>query len=200
LAIVGPSGAGKSSVARLLTGLWQAREGHVRLGGVDLRDLARLGADTPIGYLPQEVVLFEGSIADNIARFAPAPDPVAILAAARAAGIEETILRLPDGYETEAGRGGRALSGGQRQLVGLARALYGDPALLVLDEPDASLDDASAAAVLHAIQSAKNRGAVVIVITHRPGPMGVCDFVLKIRDGSAEVPRRLQPSRLADAS
>jgi len=182
LAVVGPSAAGKTTLARLLVGLWQAQAGKVRLDGADVYawDKAELGAH--LGYLPQGVELFEGTLAENIARFATV-EPHKVEAAARAVGIHDFIVSLPQGYESEVGPQGARLSGGQRQRVALARALYGDPVLVVLDEPNSSLDEEGDAALAQAIQAAKGRGTTFVVMTHRTSVLGVADKMLVLRDG-----------------
>ena len=182
LAVVGPSAAGKTTLARLLVGLWPAQGGKVRLDGADVYtwDKAELGVH--LGYLPQGVELFEGTLAENIARFAKV-EPHKVEAAARAVGIHEFILSLPQGYESEVGPQGARLSGGQRQRVALARALYGDPVLVVLDEPNSSLDEEGDAALARAISEAKARGTTFVVMTHRTSVLGVTDKMLVLRDG-----------------
>ena len=182
LAVVGPSAAGKTTLARLLVGLWPAQGGKVRLDGADIYtwDKGELGAH--LGYLPQGVELFEGTLAENIARFAKV-EQHKVEAAARAVGIHDFILSLPQGYESEVGPQGARLSGGQRQRVALARALYGDPVLVVLDEPNSSLDEEGDAALARAIQEAKGRGTTFVVMTHRTSVLGVTDKMLVLRDG-----------------
>ena len=182
LAVVGPSAAGKTTLARLLVGLWPAQAGKVRLDGADVYtwDKAELGVH--MGYLPQGVELFEGTMAENIARFAKV-EQHKVEAAARAVGIHDFILSLPQGYESEVGPQGARLSGGQRQRVALARALYGDPVLVVLDEPNSSLDEEGVAALARAIQEAKARGTTFVVMTHRTSVLGVTDKMLVLRDG-----------------
>ncbi len=182
LAVVGPSAAGKTTLARLLVGLWPAQAGKVRLDGADVYtwDKAELGVH--MGYLPQGVELFEGTMAENIARFAKV-EQHKVEAAARAVGIHDFILSLPQGYESEVGPQGARLSGGQRQRVALARALYGDPVLVVLDEPNSSLDEEGDAALARAIQDAKARGTTFVVMTHRTSVLGVTDKMLVLRDG-----------------
>lgn len=190
LAVVGASGAGKTTLARLLVGVLQPHAGAVRLDGADLRQYepGRLGL--ALGYLPQDVELLAGTVADNIARFDEALCPedraLAVIAAAQAAGAHEFILRLPAGYDTPVGEGGLLLSGGQRQRVALARALFGDPALIVLDEPDASLDGDGEEALVKALLGAKTRGATVVVITQRRRLLSVADKVLVMKDGTVE--------------
>ena len=182
LAVVGPSAAGKTTLARLLVGLWPAQGGKVRLDGADVFtwDTAELGVH--LGYLPQGVELFEGTLAENIARFAQV-EPAKVEAAARAVGLHEFILSLPQGYDSPVGPEGARLSGGQRQRVGLARALYGDPVFVVLDEPNSSLDEEGDAALARAIQEGKARGTTFVVMTHRTSVLGVADKMLVLRDG-----------------
>jgi len=182
LAVVGPSAAGKTTLARLLVGLWPAQGGKVRLDGADIYtwDKGELGAH--LGYLPQGVELFEGTLAENIARFAKV-EQHKVEAAAKSVGIHDFILSLPQGYESEVGPQGARLSGGQRQRVALARALYGDPMLVVLDEPNSSLDEEGDAALARAIQEAKGRGTTFVVMTHRTSVLGVTDKMLVLRDG-----------------
>ena len=182
LAVVGPSAAGKTTLARLLVGLWPAQGGKVRLDGADIHtwDKAELGVH--LGYLPQGVELFEGTLAENIARFAQV-EPAKVEAAARAVGLHEFILSLPQGYDSPVGPEGARLSGGQRQRVGLARALYGDPVFGVLDEPNSSLDEEGDAALARAIQEGKARGTTFVVMTHRTSVLGVADKMLVLRDG-----------------
>lgn len=184
LGVIGPSAAGKSSLARLLVGVWQPSAGSVRLDGSDLRhwDPEQLGSH--LGYLPQDVELFAGSIADNIARFG-ARDDAKVVQAAQMAGTHEMIQRLPNGYNTEIGEAGAALSGGQRQRIALARALYGLPALIVLDEPNASLDAAGEQALIQAVQALKAAGRTVVLITHKTNTLSLCDVVLLLNEGAA---------------
>src|SRR6185369_235947 len=166
LAVVGPSASGKTTLARVLVGLWPSVGGKVRLDGADVYawDKAELGPS--IGYLPQDVELFEGTIAENIARFGD-PEPAKVHAAAQAICLHEFILSLPQGYDSPVGREAAMLSGGQRQRVGLARAIYGDPVFVVLDEPNSSLDDAGDAALAAAVLDLKARGTTFVVMTHR---------------------------------
>ncbi|HNZ91198.1 MAG TPA: type I secretion system permease/ATPase [Acidovorax sp.] len=182
LAVVGPSAAGKTTLARLLVGLWPAQGGKVRLDGADIHtwNKAELGAH--LGYLPQGVELFEGTLAENIARFAEV-EPAKVEAAARAVGLHEFILSLPQGYDSPVGPEGARLSGGQRQRVGLARALYGDPVFVVLDEPNSSLDEEGDAALARAIQEGKARGTTFVIMTHRTSVLAVADKMLVLRDG-----------------
>nr|WP_313196443.1 type I secretion system permease/ATPase [Shinella zoogloeoides] len=183
LGVIGPSGSGKSTLSRALVGAWPAAGGKVRLDGASLDQWDREALGRHIGYLPQGVELFDGTIADNIARFEEDADPEAIVAAARAAGAHELILRFEDGYGTRIGEGGSALSAGQRQRVGLARALYGDPFLVVLDEPNANLDAEGEAAVVRAIASVRERGGIAVVIAHRPSAIGAVDHLLMMEGG-----------------
>ena len=182
LAVVGPSASGKTTLARLLVGLWPAAAGKVRLDGADvfLWDKAELGPH--VGYLPQGVELFSGTLAENIARFGPVL-PAKVEAAARAVGMHEFILSLPQGYETPVGPDGSRLSGGQRQRVALARALYGDPVYVVLDEPNSSLDEEGDAALVRAIAEAKARGTTFVLMTHRTSVLAVADKMLVLREG-----------------
>ena len=185
LGIIGPSASGKSSLVRALVGVWPAVRGKVRLDGASLDqwDADDLGAY--LGFLPQEAELFAGSVADNIARFDPAAPPAAVIAAAQAAGVHELILRLPDGYDTRIGEGGAGLSAGQRQRIGLSRALYGDPFLVILDEPNANLDAEGENALTEAILNVRRRGGICVVIAHRPSALGAVDLILMMNDGKA---------------
>lgn len=183
LGIIGPSGSGKSTLSRVLVGAWVPAGGKVRLDGASLDQWDREALGRHIGYLPQGVELFDGTIADNIARFEADPDPDAIVAAARAAGAHELILRFEDGYKARIGEGGSALSAGQRQRIGLARALYGNPFLVVLDEPNANLDAEGEAAVVRAIASVRERGGIAVVVAHRPSAIGVVDRLLMMDGG-----------------
>ncbi|CAO4147878.1 Type I secretion system ATP-binding protein PrsD [Methylorubrum aminovorans] len=183
LGVIGPSGGGKTTLGRALTGIWPLLRGSVRLDEADLPqwDEASLGA--MIGYLPQEVCLMDATVEENIARLAEDADPALVVAAAQAAGVHEMILRMPDGYKTELGPLGTALSGGQRQRIALARALYGNPFLVVLDEPNANLDAEGEAALAAAIQGVRLRGGIAIVIAHRPSVLAAVDLVAVIQDG-----------------
>lgn len=184
LGVIGPSGSGKSSLARALTGVWHPAAGRIRLDGatLDQYDPDRLG--TYLGYLPQRVTLFDGTIADNIARLEPGADAGRIVAAARAAAAHEMILRLPQGYDTPVASLGSQLSGGQIQRIGLARALYGDPVLLILDEPNSNLDNEGSAALNTAIRAAKARGASVMIMAHRPQAIQECELLLVMHEGA----------------
>ena len=183
LGIIGPSASGKSSLARAIVGVWRPARGKIRLdgGALDQWSPEQLGRD--IGYLPQDVELFAGTIAQNIGRFEEKPDPEAIIAAARAAGVHDLVLRLADGYDTKIGESGSGLSAGQRQRIGLARALYRDPFLVVLDEPNSNLDAAGEEALTIAILGVRRRGGIAIVIAHRPSALAGVDHVLIMTDG-----------------
>lgn len=182
LAVVGPSASGKTTLARLLVGLWPAAGGKVRLDGVDVFSWNKAELGPHIGYLPQGVELFEGTLAENIARFGKL-DMRKVEAAARVVGLHEFIEALPQGYETPVGRDGAKLSGGQRQRVALARALYDEPVYVVLDEPNSSLDEAGDAALAQAITLLKSRGTTFVVMTHRTSVLAVADKMLVLRDG-----------------
>lgn len=182
LAVVGPSASGKTTLARLLTGLWPAAGGKVRLDGADVHTWNKAQLGPHVGYLPQGVELFEGTLAENIARFGEV-DMTKVEAAARTVGLHEFILSLPHGYDNPVGSDGARLSGGQRQRVGLARALYGDPVFVVLDEPNSSLDEQGDAALAQAILTAKGRGTTFVIMTHRVSVLAVVDKLLVLRDG-----------------
>jgi ATP-binding cassette subfamily C protein len=186
LAIIGPSQAGKSTLARLLVGAIDPRSGAIRIDGADIRNWDREKLGPHIGYLSQEVELFPGTVAQNIARFDPAATSEQVIAAAERAQVHKMVLALQDGYDTLIGPMGVRLSGGEKQRIGLARALYGDPKLVVLDEPNANLDNEGEAALERAVQDAKARGATVVIITHRPAIAAKCDHVLVLRDGQIE--------------
>lgn len=183
--VMGPSASGKSSLARVVLGVWPTASGHVRLDGVAVATWNKQELGPHLGYVPQGVELIEGTLADNIARFGDT-DRAPVEAAARLVGLHEFIESLPQGYDTPIGPGGCVLSGGQRQRVALARALYGSPTLVVLDEPNASLDEAGDAALTAAIMACKQRGATVIVMSHRPSVLNVADKLLLLRDGQQQ--------------
>ncbi|WP_296264790.1 type I secretion system permease/ATPase [Pseudomonas sp. UBA6562] len=182
LAIIGPSASGKSSLARAMVGIWPARQGSVRLDGAEIGQWSREALGPHLGYLPQDIELFDGSIAENIARFGEV-QAEQVIAAAQLAGIHDMILQLPNGYDTPLGSGGLGLSGGQKQRIGLARALYGKPALVVLDEPNSNLDDAGELALVQAVRRLKADGCTVVLVTHRPNVLNAVDKLLFLRDG-----------------
>ncbi|RWQ40696.1 MAG: type I secretion system permease/ATPase [Mesorhizobium sp.] len=183
LGIVGPSASGKSSLVRAIAGIWLPVRGTVRLDGATLDQWSPEELGNHVGYLPQDVQLFDGTIAENIARFEPQAPSDKILAAARAAGVHDLVIHLPEGYETRIGEAGSALSAGQRQRVALARALYGDPFLVILDEPNSNLDAEGEAALTEAIQRVRARGGVAIVVAHRPSALASLDQVLVMANG-----------------
>ena len=198
--IAGPSASGKSTLARALTGVWPALSGKVTLAGAEIDQYGEAALARHLGWLPQEVVLFEGTVAENIARLDPDPDADAAIEAARHAGAHEMILDLPGGYDFEVAAGGAALSGGQRQRIALARAFYGDPAVVVLDEPDAHLDAEGTAALGRAVAALKARGGAAVIVAHRAGAFAECDAVLAMADGAlqrAEPPPGAAPRRAA---
>lgn len=182
LAVIGPSGAGKSSLVRSLLGLWPQAAGEVRLDGADIRHWDRDALGVYIGYLPQDVELFDGTVADNIARFGQV-DADKVLEASKMAGVHELILQLPNAYDTIIGPSGGALSGGQRQRIGLARALYNNPSLIVLDEPNSNLDEAGEFALYKALGALKEKGTTVVIISHRPGVLSQVDKILVLVGG-----------------
>jgi PrtD family type I secretion system ABC transporter len=186
LGIIGPSASGKSSLARMLVGVWPTWRGKVRLDGAALEQWLPEDLGRHVGYLPQDVELFAGTVTQNIARFEPDPDPAVVLAAAKAANVHEMILQLPDGYETQIGEAGAALSGGQRQRIGLARALYGNPFLVVLDEPNSNLDSEGEQALTAAILGIRARGGIAVVIAHRPSALAGTDQVLVMAEGRVQ--------------
>jgi ATP-binding cassette subfamily C exporter for protease/lipase len=182
VAVLGPSGSGKSTLARVMLGIWPEFAGAVLLDGLPVQGWNRLDLGPHLGYLPQDVELFEGSIAENIARLGEV-DARKVIEAARSAGMHEMILRFPKGYDTPIGEAGSLLSGGQRQRIGLARAVYGDPWLIVLDEPNANLDDAGEAALLRTLRELKAKGKTVFLLTHRPGALAVADWLMVLSEG-----------------
>lgn len=183
LGLIGPTGGGKSSLAKALTGVWPLVRGSVRLDDAEIEQWPPDVLGRYFGYLPQDVALLDGTIADNIGRFDARPDSAAIIEAARAAGVHEMIVHLPAGYQTELGPQGTNLSAGQRQRIGLARALYGRPFLVVLDEPNSNLDAEGDAALTEAIRGVRDRGGIVIVIAHRPSALAACDMVGVVQGG-----------------
>ena len=182
IAVIGPSASGKSTLARALAGVWPATRGEIRLAGADLPQYDRDQLGAYLGYLPQDVLLFSGTVAQNVSRFDPAATPEAIVAAAKKAAAHELILSLPQGYDTVLTEGGGRISGGQRQRIGLARAFYGKPAILILDEPNSSLDDPGVQALNQAIATARADGQIVLVMSHRPSALAECNLVM-ILDG-----------------
>ena len=185
LGIIGPSGSGKSSLVRLIVGVWPPAQGRIRLDGAALDQWSPEALGRHIGYLPQDVELFSGTVAENISRFEPNAASEAIIAAAQAARVHDLILSLPNGYDTEIGEQGHILSAGQRQRVALARALYRDPFLVVLDEPNSNLDSEGEEALTQAILGVRQRGGIVIVVAHRPSALASVDLVLVMAKGSA---------------
>lgn len=183
--IIGPSGSGKSTLARCLVGIWPDVQGKVLLDGEPIESWDRVELGPHIGYLPQDVEMFEGTIAENIARFGDV-DPEKVIEAAKRSGVHDMILRFPKGYDTQMGEAGNLLSGGQKQRIGLARAMYGNPALVVLDEPNANLDDVGEAALIQAVADLKAQGKTVFLITHRMNILGVVDQLLVLHDGKAQ--------------
>jgi ATP-binding cassette subfamily C protein len=184
IGVIGPSGAGKSTLARALVGACAAAKGGLRLDGAALDQFDRESLGRYFGYLPQRAALFDGTIAENIARMSPAPDADAVVAAASKAGAHQLILKLPAGYNTQVSAPGTGqLSGGQIQMIALARALYGDPPILVLDEPNANLDLEGALALNHAIKTLKKAGRTIVIMTHRPSALQECDQLLVLEDG-----------------
>jgi ATP-binding cassette subfamily C protein len=186
LGIIGPSGSGKSTLARALVGVWSPVRGRVRIDDATFDQWTNEVQGRFVGYLPQDVELFDGTVAANIARFDSEATPEKIVAAAQAAGVHKMVLSLPNGYETVIGEGGATLSGGQRQRIALARALYGDPFLVVLDEPNSNLDAEGEDALTQAILGIRARGGIVVVIAHRPSALAGVDLVLVMGDGRVQ--------------
>ncbi len=186
LGIIGPSGSGKSTLARLLVGVWPAAAGKVRLDGADIYHWNKEELGPSIGYLPQDIELFSGSVSENIARFGEV-DPEKVILASQRAGVHQMILNMPEGYDTKLGDGGAGLSGGQKQRLGLARAMYGDPALIVLDEPNSNLDEIGEQALLTALTDLRKRGKTIVLITHRRSIISVTDKLLLLHEGMAKL-------------
>ena len=182
LGIVGPSASGKSTLARALLGIWPAYAGKVRLDGADIQSWDRIELGPHIGYLPQDIELFDGTIAENIARFREIRSDE-VIAAAQLAGVHELILKFPQGYDTHIGSSGGALSGGQRQRIALARAVFGSPKLLILDEPNSNLDDQGEKELVQALNRIKLNGCTTLVITHRTMILQCVDKMLMLKDG-----------------
>jgi ATP-binding cassette subfamily C protein len=187
LGVIGRSASGKSSLVRALVGVWPPAKGVVRLDGAALDQWRPETLGPHIGYMPQESELFAGTVAENIARFAPAASAEDVIAAAKAAGVHELVLRLTNGYDTLLGEGGNPLSAGQRQRIALARALYGNPFLVVLDEPNSNLDHDGDLALTHAINGVKARGGIAVVVAHRPAAVAACDLLLMMEGGRAQM-------------
>ena len=201
--IAGASASGKSTLARALAGVWRPLAGSVRLDGAELDHYGTAELGRHIGYLPQEVVLFDGTVAENIARLAPVPDAAAVVEAAKRTGAHEMILKLPGGYDFQVSAGGAALSGGQRQRIALARAFYGSPVVVVMDEPDSNLDAEGTVALAAAVKEHKARAGAAVIVAHRHGAFAQCDRVY-LMEGGRPVPararRRPPPARRAPAA
>lgn len=183
LGVIGPSGGGKTTLVKALTGIVPVLRGAVRLDGAELSQWREADLGRYVGYLPQDVSLMDASIAENISRFAKDADPQAVVEAAVEAGIHDMIVKMPSGYQTRVGAGGLALSGGQRQRIGIARALYGRPFLVVLDEPNASLDAEGEAALTTTLLAVRERGGIVVIIAHRPNALTAVDMIAVIQNG-----------------
>lgn len=209
LAVIGPSGGGKTTFAKAITGVWPLVRGHVRLDGADITQWSPDDLGPHIGYVPQDVSLLDGTVSENIARFDPDADSQDIIAASQAAGVHEMIIRMADGYETALGPNGTALSAGQRQRIALARALYKNPFLIILDEPNSNLDAEGDNALTAAIESVKSRNGIVVVVAHRPSAIVACDMAAIIKQGKLAAfgpkdelldDRPLQPQRASPGS
>lgn len=187
LGIIGPSGAGKSTLSRLMMGIWQPSSGSIRLDGADVFTWDRQDFGKNVGYLPQDTELFAGTIRDNIARFQPGVDDSRVIAAAQLAGVHELVLRLPKGYDTDLGESVHVLSAGQRQRIGLARAVMGEPSFVVLDEPNASLDSEGEDALMSALDALKASGVTIVVVSHKPNLFRAADKILVLREGRMEL-------------
>jgi ATP-binding cassette subfamily C exporter for protease/lipase len=201
LGVLGASGSGKSTLARLLVGVWPTMAGKVRLDGADIHQWNKGELGPYMGYLPQDIELFAGTVSENIARFGEV-DAGKVVIAAQRAGVHEMILHLPQGYDTVLGDGGGGLSGGQRQRLGLARAMYGDPSVIVLDEPNSNLDETGEAALMKAINDLRERGKTIVIITHRPSAIAATTKLLLMRDGVAHMfgPREQVLKALTEAA
>jgi ATP-binding cassette subfamily C exporter for protease/lipase len=200
LGVIGPSGSGKSTLARLLVGVWPSAVGKVRLDGADIFQWNKDELGPSIGYLPQDIELFGGTIAENIGRFGELDSEKVILAAKRA-GVHDMILHFPKGYDTRIGDAGAGLSGGQKQRIGLARAMYDDPSVLVLDEPNSNLDDVGEQALVIAVNDLRQRGKTIVLITHRMTVLSATTKLLLLRDGAVQAfgPRDQVLAALAQA-
>ena len=183
LGVIGPSAGGKTTLVRALTGFWPVLRGSVRLDGAELTQWREDEIGQHIGYLPQDVSLMDATIEENICRFEPAPDYNKVIEAARAAGVHDMIVKMPEGYRTQLGPNGTALSAGQRQRIALARALYGNPFIVIMDEPNSNLDGEGESALTEAIEGIKKRGGIAIVIAHRPSALVAVDLVAIVQNG-----------------
>jgi ABC-type protease/lipase transport system fused ATPase/permease subunit len=182
MAVVGPSAAGKTSLAKMLLGVWMPAMGHIRLDGVEISEWSHDEVGPLVGYVPQEIEFFEGTVAENIARLGSV-NPEKVVKAAELIGMHETILTFPKGYDTTLGETGFALSGGQRQRIAIARAIYGMPKFVVMDEPNSNLDEIGENALIQTVQALKNNGSTVIITTHRPRLVSTVDMMLVLKAG-----------------